>query len=167
MVWKDRLSLVGGSPKCRGGGLLSLSFPNKCELSGLAGWLAYRGGNTKEPGEASCQTDSPSLFVSGPRAAGKCLSQHTLVLSLRKSNLEVTSRSNCTSVEFQIPKGVKELSGCLSTECLMDQIQASHGPKKLSGCLGNAELIWTIHSRLFACLLWIWGQLELLGGLPR
>lgn len=117
--------------------------------------------------EASCQNHSLSLFVIRPRAAGKCFSEHTLVLSLRKPDLEVTSRSNCTSVGIQILKGVKEMSGSLCLGSWVDPIQASHGPKKLSGCLGNVELIWTMHSRWVACLLWIQGQLELPGGLPR
>lgn len=34
--------------KCRRMGLFSFFFPNKCQLSGLDGWLAYHSGNTKE-----------------------------------------------------------------------------------------------------------------------
>lgn len=85
--------------------------------------------------EASCQNHSLSLFVIRPRAAGKCFSEHTLVLSLRKPDLEVTSRSNCTSAGIQILKGVKEMSGSLCLGSWVDSSQASHGPKKLSGCL--------------------------------
>lgn len=48
-------------------------------------------------------------FVPNPRAAGKYLSEHTLVLFLRNPNLEVTSRSNCASVESKFWKETKRV----------------------------------------------------------
>lgn len=124
-------------------------------------WWEYKGTGERPPAKTI-----PLLYLSLGQELLESASQSTPWSFLRKSNLEMTSRPNCTSVGIQILKGVDELSRGLSG-CSMDSIQASHGPKKLPGCLGEAELIWAIHSRWPACLLWIWGQSELPGGLPR
>lgn len=124
-------------------------------------------GACKEGGGLA-KTILPPLFAPGPRAAGNFLSGDTLVLFLRQLYLERTSRSNCASVQSRFRKErQREVWRSLTTERQVDSIQVSHGPKKLSGCLGNVEPIRTMHSRWFAFLLWVSGQLELLGSLPR
>lgn len=61
-------------------------------------------GIEKEEKEIFAETIPFPLFVPSPGAAGKCLSEHTLVLFLSKPNLEATSRSNCASVESKFWK---------------------------------------------------------------
>lgn len=70
-------------------------------------------------GKAFAETSPFPLFVPSPRAAEKCLSEHTLVLFLSKPNLEVASRPNCASVGSRFWKET-ERSGGLRLESLMD-----------------------------------------------
>jgi hypothetical protein len=75
--------------------------------AGADGRLRYYSGKKGRWGEGSCRNHSPYLFVPRPGAAGKCLSEYTLVLFLRRPNLDVPSSSNCASVESKFWKESK------------------------------------------------------------
>lgn len=98
----------------------SFSSPNTRWSSHWSGWLRCCSGNKRRWWEGSCLNHSPSS-VPSPRAAGQCLSEYTLVLFLRKPNLEVTSRSNCASMESKFWKETKRsLEASDWRESLMD-----------------------------------------------
>lgn len=85
-----------------------------------SGWSGYGSGNRRGgKGKALAENIPFPLFVLGPRAAGKCLSEHTLVLFLSQPNLEVARAPNCASVGSKFWKET-ERSGGLRLESLMD-----------------------------------------------